>query len=104
VRFVPIERDATKAHEAALIAPISEGRYSLDLVGGLLPGNYRVEADARRKTGKQIMKSMGTEMAMQDETVPVAPDEYAGANSPLKVSVDDDFAGQFDIELPKRSE
>jgi hypothetical protein len=101
LRFVPLE--GTPGSAAAGL--INAGQYRVDGRGGLPVGKYRVEVSALKKTGKRILKAGAapTGEAMEvDETIDLAPNEYAGENSPLTVEVTANSDGQIDIAVPAR--
>ena len=97
VSFVPM--DAAAGPPCA--TPIIDGQYRLEERGGVPLGKYRVEVDARKKTGRKVMGHNGFERTMIDEEVRMGPEVYAGNQSPLVVDVTADFDGQFDIAIPR---
>jgi|GEM_PF-1785739 len=99
VRFVRLDVDASGPAPSIPTAAIVDGQYRVESFGGVPHGQYRVEVDALRKTGRQVSKNVGTEMAMQDETEPVGQHRYAGAESPLNLTVEAGTS-QFDISIP----
>jgi hypothetical protein len=70
--------------------------------GGVPLGKYRVQIDARKKTGRQVEQFNGVEKMMADEEVRVGPESYANQHSPLVVDVRADSDGQFDIAIPPK--
>lgn len=96
VSFVPIDG----AEGRICVAPIADGQYRTESLGGVRLGKYRVEIDARRKTGRKIQGSNGVEQAMIDEEVRLGPAAYSGDKSPLMVEITSDFKGQYDIVMP----
>lgn len=96
VSFVPAENDSKAVYSTHIV----DGRYRINLWGGAPLGKYRVEIDAKRKTGRKIQGFNGVETTMVDEEVRMGPEVYAGANSPLVVEIVSDFDGQYDIVLP----
>ncbi len=98
VTFVPIEE--TSGIPAP--AQIFDGEYHFHSPGGVTPGKYRVEVDARKKTGRKVEGFNGIEMAMIDEEVRLGPEIYASEKSPLVAEVGPGSPDRFDIELPAR--
>jgi hypothetical protein len=98
VRFVPLPGTPG----AATPAPIIDGRYRIDAHRGLPLGKYRVQVDARKKTGRKVQGFNGIETSLIDEEVRMGPDVYAGEASPLVVEVRADSDGQYDVVLPAR--
>lgn len=100
VRFVPVgDKDGPRASQMALIV---DGKYQMDTGGGLQRGRYRVEVEVRHKTGKKIIKRMGSETAEVDETVLVSSLQHAGKGSPLEYTAEDASNRRFDIDVPAR--
>ena len=97
VSFVPI--DGTSGRICA--APIVDGQYRFD-GGGVVLGKYRVQIDARRKTGRKVKGNNGMEVTMIDEEIRMGPEAYAGQGSPLTVDVRADSDGRFDIAIPSQ--
>ena len=83
------------------MSPIVDGQYRIDARGGVPLGKYRVQVDARKKTGRKVEGFNGFEKAMIDEEVRVGPERYANQHSPLTVDVRADSDGQFDIAIPR---
>lgn len=96
VTFVPI--DGTAARICA--APVVDGQYRIEAKGGVPLGKYRIEVNARRKTGRTIQGNNGIEQTMIDEEVRTGPAAYAGDKSPLTTEVRADSDGQLDIAIP----
>ena len=96
VSFVPIEGNPARICGARIV----DGQYCIDIRGGVPLGKYRVQVDARKKTGRQVERFNGIEKAMADEEVRLGPPNYANQNSPLVVEVRADSDGRFDITLP----
>lgn len=96
ITFVPIAAGRLCA------APIVDGQYRIDAQGGAPFGRYRVEIDARKKTGRQIEGHNGSETTMIDEKVRMGPQRYAGDQSPLVVDIRADSDGQFDVAIPRQ--
>ena len=69
VSFVPIEAGVGRISMGRIV----EGQYRIDAAGGVPQGKYRVQVDARRKTGRRIQGNNGIEQAMIDEQVPHRP-------------------------------
>lgn len=69
IRFVP--RVETKGRPASAV--ITNGAYTIPLKDGLVPGKYRVEITARRKTGKKVPvpDSPGVEREEDEEYIPI---------------------------------
>ena len=97
VRFVPIE--GTPGGVA--MAEITDGEYRADNRGGLSTGKYRVEVDARKKTGRMVPGNTGIERTMLEETVRMGKPEYAGRKSPLVLDAMSTADGRFDIDVSK---
>ncbi len=95
VRFVPIKPTRGPASVGQVVA----GNYRVEARGGVVLGKHRVEVTGLKKTGRQVSGHNGLEEAMIDETVSVAPPEYAGSKSPLVFELRADSDGQFDIDL-----
>ena len=98
VSFVPVENTRGPVRGALIV----DGRYRIDSQGGVPWGKYRVEVDARKKTGRKVQASNGREMTTIDEEVRTGAEAYAGARSPLVIEVCNDSSGQFDIAIPKQ--
>jgi hypothetical protein len=98
VRFVPIENTRGPLNWAN----ITDGQYRMETRGGVPVGIYRVEVDAKKKTGRKVRGHIGPEVGIVDELVRLGPEVYAGASSPLKLKIDASFDGRFDIEIPAR--
>jgi hypothetical protein len=98
IRFMPVGNDAIPANAAA----IADGQFRVEGRGGLMAGRYRVELDARRKTGKKVRGFTGTEMGMMDETVRMGADSYSDARSPLIIEVTATGDEQIDIHIPAK--
>ena len=96
ISFVPMDTAAVPP----CAAPIVDGQYRFEERGGVPLGKYRVQVDARKKTGRKVMGHNGFERTMIDEEVRMGPEVYAGNQSPLVVDVTADFDGQFDITIP----
>ena len=97
IRFVPIE----DTPGGVFVAKIVDGEYRADNRGGLTAGKYRVEVDARKKTGRKVLGNIGTEHAMVEETVRLGRPEYAGRKSPLVLDTASAADGRFDIDVSK---
>jgi hypothetical protein len=97
VKFVSVEGSAPQR-----IAPIVDGRYCIDSTDAVPLGKWRVEVDARQKTGRKVKSFNGIENAMVDEKVRLGPDAYADGRSPLIVEIDGAFDGKFDITIPRQ--
>ena len=98
VSFVPMQN----ASGTIYTAPIIGGRYRVNLWGNAPRGTYRVEVDARQKTGRKVQGFNGVEKTIVDEEIQVGPAAYADDKSPLRAEVDADSDGQFDIALPRQ--
>ena len=73
ITFVPIEETAGSGARAK----IEKGHYVIDPAGRPVPGVYRVEISARRKTGKKIpIGSPAPLGTMADEEVEAVPARY----------------------------
>jgi hypothetical protein len=97
VRFVPIERTRGPVSTGRIV----DGQYRIDARGGVPVGTHRVEVNARVTTGRKVPGfSPGGEPIEVDETVNLAPDEYAGPNSPFTVEVVAGSDGRIDIKIP----
>ena len=97
VRFVSVDGGSPTR-----IASITDGRYCVNAKDVLQLGKWRVEVDARQKTGKKAKRFIGTDTALVDEEARLGPPLYAGQQSPLTVDVTADFNGTFDIAIPQR--
>ena len=96
LRFVPIE--GTRG--PASIGHIVNGQYRIEGRGGVPVGKHRVEVTALVKTGNQVPgTNPGGQAMLVDETVNLAPAEYATTQSPLTVEVDASSDGRYDIEI-----
>lgn len=97
VRFVTLNpRDGLP--ERTFRCPVQEdGSWQFDSGGGLPPGEYRVEVEATRRTGRQVEQFIGTESTLVDETERISPEEYAGSSSPLRYTSPGDH---LEISLP----
>ena len=96
-RFVPIEVTKGPASHGVIV----NGKYRIDIRGGVPIGKHRVEVDARRKTGKKVPTIMEQSILIE-QTVPVGLEAYAGRESPLVMEVTADSDGEMDIEIPAR--
>jgi hypothetical protein len=94
---VPIENTPGGVCAARII----DGLYRIEDRGGVPLGKYRVCVDARRKTGRKVRSTNGTEITMVDEIVRMGPAAFSGVQSPLTVEIAADFDGKFDISIPK---
>jgi hypothetical protein len=97
VTFVPIEGTVGPV----TVAPIVDGQYRIDAGGGVPVGKHQVCVEARKKTGRQRLRSNGRETVMMDEEVQMAPRAYSGGRSPLVKEVKADSDGRIDLELPR---
>jgi hypothetical protein len=99
ITFTPIEGNPAPN----CVASIVDGRYRIDARGGVYVGKYRVLVDARKKTGRQVMKldPIVHEKVKTDETVRMGPENYVGEHSPLVVEVRSGADGRIDIAIPK---
>jgi hypothetical protein len=82
-------------------ATIVDGQYRIAAQGGVPLGKYRVQIDARRKTGRKVNSFNGVELAKVDEEVSIGPKDYGNQRSPLSLDVSRDFPGCYDITLPR---
>lgn len=83
INFVPIE--GTQSPGAGAV--ITKGAYEVPRDKGPLPGVYRVEIKAQRKTGKQIAAgSPAPPGTMVDEAVEAVPERY-NKDSQLRLEV-----------------
>jgi hypothetical protein len=98
VSFVPLDGDSAWI----CVAQIVDGKYRIDARGGVPLGKYRVQVDARKKTGRKVKVFNGIEKAMMDEEVRMGLEGYANQNSPLVVEVLADSDGRFDIAIPPK--
>ena len=96
VKFVSVDGAA-----APRLARIIDGHYRLDARSAVPLGKWRIEVDARKKTGRKVEGFNGFEKTMIDEEMRMGPEVYAGKQSPLVVDVTADFDGQFDITIPR---
>lgn len=96
IRFVPIEGTGGSVNAAVIV----DGAYRIDGRGGVVPGRYRVEIIAMKKTGKQVEQFDGFEMTMGEEKLLMSPPTYAGAESPLVQPIAVSDAGPFDFAIP----
>jgi hypothetical protein len=96
VSFIPVEDTRGPVRGASIV----DGQYRVDSQGGVPLGKYRVEVNARKKTGRKVQGSNGREVTMIDEEVRLGPEGYAGAKSPLIVEITSDFDGRYDIVIP----
>ena len=97
VRFVSSDK-TNSTH----ITQIVDGQYLFDDAKSIPFGKWRVEVDARKKTGRKVRKFIGTEAAMVDEKIRLGPDIFADGRSPLSVEIGEDFNGCFDISIPNK--
>ena len=97
MRFVPIE----DTRGPTGVVEIGEGgQFRLKSHGGLPTGKFRIEVDARKKTGRKSTIPLSGEMV--DETVRICPDRYAGPSSPLTIEVPGESDGRIDIDVPAK--
>jgi len=88
-------------------AEIKEGKYSIPAESGPVPGNYRVEIIATRKTGKQITPMPGQAVggpsgaATVDDIEMFVPPQY-NRQSTLKIEVKSG-ANQEDFNLTSKA-
>ena len=101
VRFVPLDTDDGPARSVYRMV-IVEGQYQTGADYGLPYGEYRVEVDARKKTGRKTMVSSGLERIEADETIPIGPEAHAGSQSPLRFEASSRADSRFDIQIPTR--
>lgn len=97
VRFVPLDASETAAQVVHMVA-IVDGRYAVQTGGGLVPGDYRVEAAAERLTGRLVPALH--EGAPLPERQPVSDPTHAGPKSPLRFTAVAGRPATFDIDLP----
>jgi hypothetical protein len=83
-------------------APIVDGQYRIAAQGGVPLGKYRVQVDARKKTGRKVEQFNGVELAKVNEEVSIGPKDYGNQRSPLSLDVSSDFPGRYDITLPQQ--
>jgi hypothetical protein len=81
-------------------APILDGQYRIAAQDGVRFGKYRVQVDARKKTGRQVQGGNGREVVMIDETVLMVPEVYANEKSPLTIDLQPSSSESFNIEIP----
>ncbi len=99
LRFVPIEGTRGPASAGQIV----DGQYRIEARGGVPVGKHRVEVQVLKKTGRKVLApGPEGEPAEVDETVNLAPAQYAGAESPLTVEVIAGSDGRIDIEVPRR--
>jgi hypothetical protein len=98
IMFVPIDNPS----QPPSTATIADGQYRIDAKGGAPLGKYRVQIDARRKTGQNIQAHNGLEPTTVKEVARMGPESYAGPKSPLTVIVTADSDGAFDIQIPRQ--
>lgn len=99
VRFVPLAAGPESMQVGTLVA-ISKGRYEVQTGGGLVPGEYRVEAAAERLTGRTTIVQLDYEEAPVPEREPASDAAYAGPDSPLRFTADGRRSATFNIDLP----
>ncbi len=97
VRFVPLDAGETAAQAVHMVA-IVDGRYAVQTGGGLVPGDYRVEAAAERLTGRLVPALH--EGAPLPERQPESDPAFAGPKSPLEFTAVAGRSATFDIDLP----
>lgn len=95
LRFVPVEGTPGPVHTAKIV----DGRYRIESEAGMPFGKYRVEVDAKRKTGRKVMQFNGFENAPGDEYARIMPPQYAGEQSPLIAEINAASGGRFDVEI-----
>jgi|LakMenE01Jun11ns_1017448.scaffolds.fasta_scaffold9909700_2 hypothetical protein len=100
IRFVPLHQDPDGPVRPTLAVVVAKGGYRVDTLGGLPEGEYRVEVEARRKTGRKVTVNTGLESAEVDEMITFSPKSFAGKESTLKLLVNDQTPNTFDIDLP----
>ena len=101
LRFVPIEGTLGPASTEQIV----DGQYRIEARGGVPVGKHRVEVTALKKTRRKVIgRGPGGEPMQVDETINLAPEQFAGAESPLTVEVIVGSDGRIDIEIPPRSE
>ena len=85
---------------APRMTQIVGGHYQFDGRNSVPLGKWRIEIDARKRTGRRVKGNNGFETTMVDEEVRVGPEVYAAPQSPLVVDVTADFDGKLDIAIP----
>lgn len=96
VTFLPVDESAAPVSHARII----DGRYRIDARGGVPPGKYRVQLEAKRKTGRHVDVQVRGETVKTDEYTLVVAPVYASADSPLTVNVSADSEGRIDLKVP----
>jgi hypothetical protein len=97
IAFIPIDGSPGHAAGGILVA----GRYKIPAAQGPLPGNYRVEIKATRKTGKKIIDDMrppGENLVEQIEQF--IPPRY-NTNSKLTAEVPTESPAKLDFDLQR---
>lgn len=97
VRFVPLAADAAQGPTTVAIAA---GRFQVRTGGGLMPGEYRVEATAKRGTGRRHVVPTVADEVEVEILEPTSDPAYAGAASPLRFRAAASGAATFDIDVP----
>lgn len=96
IKFHPIE--GTKGPVTG--SNIEEGRYEVPEEKGPLEGEYRVQIEGLRATGK-MRPNMAGEMTVK-ELVPFTPPEFGGTTSTLRVEIGPDSEPVQDFPLEKK--
>lgn len=78
ITFIPVEKGVAAGGE------IVDGLYQIESSGGLSPGEYKVEIDSQKPTGKKVPETIGT--GMIDEYASVIPEKY-NRKTELKVQI-----------------
>ena len=98
ISFHPLEGTSGPTCAAA----ICDGHYCVDVRGGVLPGRYRVEIVAEKRTGRRVMRQTLPEPHLVDETVPMGLAIYTGPQSPLVVEIKESGDSPLDFDLPRK--
>lgn len=94
LRFVAIDDSVLPSSSAMIV----DGNYRIEQWGGVPIGKYRVEVEARRRTGRQTQDPLSGKTI--EETASFGSAIYAGAQSPLIVEVRTDGDGRIDLVIP----
>ncbi|WP_299465249.1 hypothetical protein [uncultured Gimesia sp.] len=78
ITFIPVGKGVAAGGK------IVEGLYQIESSAGLFPGEYKVEIDSKKPTGKKVPETIGT--GMIDEYASVIPENY-NRKTELKVQI-----------------
>jgi len=90
ITFIPVSQGVAAG------GGIVEGLYQIESSEGLSPGEYKVEIDSKKPTGKKVPETIGT--GMVDEYASVIPENY-NRKTELKVHIQPGEDNKHDFTL-----